>query len=187
MNTEPRLADEIRNGNEEALFSLMTLYYNDLYKYGLRFTAESSLTKDILQQFFLHIWENRKKLQAVGNIKGYVVVAFKRFLIQELRKISRQVALDVQSTDELEYPYEDYIIIFQQEKLLRKILFQAIKILSPRQKELLRLRYYEQLSYDEIAKKTSLSKRTIYNKIHEALKKLRSHVLLGRFHKNMYC
>jgi len=186
MNTEPRLADEIRNGNEEALFSLMTLYYNDLYKYGLRFTAESGLTKDILQQFFLHIWENRTKLQQVENIKGYIVVAFKRFLLQELRKISSQI-ISVQSTDDMEYPFEDYIILFQQEKLLSKILYQAIKSLSQRQKELLKLRYYEQLSYEEIAQKTSLSKRTIYNKLHEALKKLRSDKLLENFHNNMYC
>lgn len=173
MNPELQLAKELRNGNEEALFSLMTIYYNDLYKYGLRFTAESNLTKDLIQEFFLHIWNNRTKFQSVENVKGYVLVSFKRFLFQELRKLSRQVGDSITPADELEYPFEDYIILFQENELLRQTLNRAIESLSKREKEIVRLRFYEQLSYDEICARTSLEIRTIYNVLHEALKKLR--------------
>lgn len=184
MKAELQFAKELRNGNEEALLSLMTLYYNDLYKYGLRFTAESNLTKDLLQEFFLHIWENRSKFQAVENIKSYLVVSFKRFLFQELRKLSRQVGDSVRPADELEYPFEDYIILFQESEELRKVLFEAIESLSKREKEMIRLRYYEQLSCEEIAAMTSLELRTVYNNLYEGLKKLRNHKLLLHLKKN---
>jgi|SRR4030095_4334250 len=184
MRAELQFAKELRNGNEEALLSLMTLYYNDLYKYGLRITAESNLTKDLLQEFFLHIWENRSKFQAVENIKAYLVVSFKRFLLQELRKFSREVGNAIRPADELEYPFEDYIILFQENEELRKVLFEAIQSLSNREKEMIRLRYYEQMSCEEIAAKTSLELRTIYNHIYEALKKLRNHKLLLHLKKN---
>ena len=187
MNPELKFAKELRNGNEEALFSLMTLYYNDLFKYGLRFTAEPNLTKDLIQEFFLHIWDNREKFKLVDHVKAYVVVSFKRFLLQELRKLSRQVGIECPPVDDLEYPFEDYIVIFQENEILRKTLSNAIESLSKREKELVRLRYYEQMTYEEIADKTSLTVRTIYNCLYEAIKKLRKHELVLSLRKNHYC
>lgn len=180
MNPEMRFVRELRSGNEEALFSLMKLYYNDLYKYGLRFTAESNLTKDLIQEFFLHIWNNRSKFQAVDNIKAYLIVSFKRFLLQELRKLSKQVGTAVKPAEEIEYPFEEYIILFQENEIMRQTLFKAIESLSKREKELVRLKFFEQLSYEEISSKTSLETRTVYNCLYEALKKLRSHQLILR-------
>lgn len=185
MDIKTKLAEQLRNGNEEALFSLMTLYYNDLFKYGLKFTAERNIAKDIIQQFILHIWANRTKFQVVENVDRYLFVAFKRFLIQELRKNSRHNAIYVGASVDLDYPDVELMIIFQQNELLSKALSQAIEALPQRQKELLQLRYYEQMSFEEIAKKTSLSARTIYNNLYEALKKLRSHELLKNTRNNI--
>ena len=186
MDLKTKLAEQLRNGNEEALFSLMTLYYNDLFKYGLKFTADRSLTKDIIQQFILHIWANRTKFQVVENVDRYLFVAFKRFLIQEHRKNSRRNAMHVETSVDAEYPDEELMIIFQQNELLSKALFNAIESLPQRHKELLRLRYYEQMSFEEIAQKTSLSARTIYNNLYEALKRLRSHELLKNTRNNIF-
>jgi len=185
MDIKTKLADQLRKGDEEALFSLMTLYYNDLFKYGLKFTADRSLTKDIIQQFVLHIWANRTKFQVVENVDRYLFVAFKRFLIQELRKNSRYNAMYAHTLIDAEYPDEVIMVIFQQNELLSKALFKAMESLPPRHKELLRLRYYEQMSFEEITQKTSLSTRTIYNNLYEALKKLRSHELLKNTHNNI--
>ncbi len=35
------------------------------------------------------------------------------------------------------------------------------------------MRFYEGLSYEEIVQRTGLTHRTVYNKVHEAIKKLR--------------
>jgi RNA polymerase sigma-70 factor (ECF subfamily) len=186
MIHQTKLADEIRNGSEEALFSLMTFYYNDLFKYGLKFTADANLTKDIIQQFILHIWSGRTKFQVVDNIERYLLVAFKRFIIQELRKNSRYNSMYTTSDGGLQYLDEQPMISFQQNELLSNTLLKAIETLPNRYKELLKMRYYEQMSFDDIAKKTSLSVRTVYNCLHEALKKLRSHELLKNIYKHVY-
>jgi RNA polymerase sigma factor (sigma-70 family) len=187
MKPEPKLAEQLRDGNEEALFSLMTVYYNDLYRYGLKLTADSNLTRDIIQQFIVHIWENRSKIMAAEHVEAYLLVSFKRFLIRELQKISSQNLYVLKASDDWEHPYEDYLIIEQEKELVRKKLDQAMECLSPRQKELLRLRYYDQMSFEQIALETSLSIRTVYNKLHEALKRLRSHEQLHHFHNQLYC
>jgi len=65
-----KLTDRLKHGDREALFSMMTCYYNDLFRYGIRFTSDKDLTKDIIGQFFLHIWDNRKRFAAAERRTG---------------------------------------------------------------------------------------------------------------------
>jgi RNA polymerase sigma factor (sigma-70 family) len=109
------------------------------------------------------------------------MVSFRNFLLNYHRKISRQ--LELSDSELVEYSYEDYIIAWQDKEAVRRMLLQAMQSLSMRQRELVQLRYYEQLSCEEIAGRTGLSLRTIYNKLHEALKKLRTHSLVESIRK----
>jgi RNA polymerase sigma factor (sigma-70 family) len=168
-----KLTERLRKGDKEALFALMTSYYNDLFRYGIKFTADKDLTKDIIGQFFLHIWDHRSSFASAENIKAYIIISYKRFVISYLTKISRQLNIEEQQPSSYEYPYEDYIIAWQNEEAKKKQLRNAIETLPGRQRQLIQLRFYEQMSYEEIAVKTSLSIRTVYNKLHEAIKKLR--------------
>ena len=172
--------------SEDALFSLMVLYYNDLFRYGIRFTADVDNTKDIVNQFFLHTWEQRKKFVAAENTKAYLLVSFKHFLINHLRKSFPFKSVADYPEEPMEHSYEDHIISFQRDEALKNALHQSIQSLPARQKELLLLRFYENMSYEEIAKSNSLSVRTVYNKIHLALKKLRSFDLLRQIRKNNF-
>jgi len=176
---------QLREGKEETLFSLMTLYYNDLFRYGIRFTADADTTKDIVNQFFLHVWEHRERFATAENIKPYMVVSFKRFVITYLRKSFPFTSIAEYPDELIEHSYEDYIIALQQNELLKKALYVSIQALPTRQKELLVQRFYENLSYEQIAARNSLSVRTVYNKIHLALKKLRSFQLLQQVRKNI--
>ena len=170
--------------SDDALFSIMTLYYNDLFRYGIQFTADVENTKDIVNQFFLHAWEQREKFVAAENIKAYLVVSFKRFLINHLRKSFPFKSVADYPEEPMEHSYEDYIICFEENEALKKALYASIQLLPGRQKELLMLRFYDNMSYEEIAEKNSLSIRTVYNKIHLALKKLRSFELIQHIRKN---
>ncbi|MNL43391.1 RNA polymerase sigma factor [compost metagenome] len=48
-----------------------------------------------------------------------------------------------------------------------------MEVLTEREKELIRLKFFDDLDYDEIAVKCGITKRTAYNITHDALKKLR--------------
>ena len=170
--------------SSDALFSIMTLYYNDLFRYGIRLTADVENTKDIVNQFFLHAWDHREKFVAAENIKAYLVVSFRRFLINHLRTTFPFKSVADYPEEPMEHSYEDYIICYQENEALKKALYESIQLLPSRMKELLMLRFYENMSYEEIAEKNSLNIRTVYNKIHLALKKLRSFELLQQIRKN---
>jgi len=163
--------------DEEVLFSLMGLYYDDIFRYGIKFTGDADETKDAINQFFIHFWDNRDKLGKVENLKAYLFVSFRRWLITRLQQSKKhyQVTLDDNLNNELvEQSYEEYLIGQVSNEELGLVLKNAIATLPVRQRKLLQLRFYEHLGFEEIAEKTSLSVRTIYNKLHEAIKKLRS-------------
>jgi RNA polymerase sigma-70 factor (ECF subfamily) len=181
MKTATELAKRLQQGNPEALFSLVSTFYNQLFRYGIRFTADKDLTKDLISQFFLHVWDHREQLAKAEHVEAYLMVSFRNFLLNYHRKISRQ--LDLSESELVEYSYEDYIIAWQDKEAVRGMLLQAMQSLSTRQRELIQLRYYEQLSCEEIAGRTGLSLRTIYNKLHQALKKLRTHSLVESLRK----
>lgn len=182
MKSQNELLKDFKSGDEQSLFLVMQYYYNDLFRYGIKFTADAEKTKDIINQFFLHIWDNRSKMTDVENIKNYLVVSFKRFLIQQLHKKKINIPF-LQSQQELaELPYESYIIATQQDSIIKKLLHDVVATLPPRQKQLLQMRFYEQMSYEAIAEKTSLSVRTVYNKLHEAVKKLRANSTIKKIY-----
>ena len=163
--------------NEEALFSLMGLYYNELFRYGVKFTGHVEETKDALNQFFIHFWEQREKLQKVDDLKAYLFVSYKRWLIVHLQKLQKHHSLFLTgdaNTGISEQSYEEYLINKLTEEESGQILKEAIKKLPARQRELLQLRFYDHLGFEEISRKTSLTVRTVYNKLHEAIKKLRT-------------
>ena len=45
----------LREGNEEALASLMRMYYDALYSYASRFTKDDALIKDCIQEVFISL------------------------------------------------------------------------------------------------------------------------------------
>jgi RNA polymerase sigma factor (sigma-70 family) len=183
MLSEQRLLEQWHSGDEEALFSLLLHYYNDLYKYGLKFTGDVDYAKDIVNNFFLHVWENRIRFSSAVKLKAYMIISFRHFLITQLKATGMQISDENIELSEL--PYEDYIIRTQCESSIKSALHEALKSLSPRQKELVMLRYFDELSYEEIAEKTSLTVRTVYNKLHIAIRNLRSNDLLTRIRKSL--
>jgi len=72
---------------------------------------------------------------------------------------------------------EEKLINKDEQNHLFKLLMTHINELPNRQRELIVLKFYEGLTYEEIVQKTGLSHRTVYNKIHEALKKLKMDIV----------
>jgi RNA polymerase sigma-70 factor (ECF subfamily) len=164
---------------------MMSFYYNDLFRYGIRFTADKDLTKDVIGQFFIHIWDHRDRFCAADNVKCYLIVSYKRFLTDYLKKISRQLNLPESEIASVEYPYEEYIIACQDREITKSLLQRIIQTLPPREKQLVQMRFYDQMTLNEISEKTGLSMRTIYNKLYEALKRIRGHALSENIRRNL--
>ena len=124
---------------------------------------------------FMEIWKTRMRLNKVKNIRSYLFTWLRRNIFHELSRLNseknKQSLFESSLSNIL--PYEDLLIAFQQNEEDRSNLQSALKNLSRGQMEVIRLKFFENLSYIEIAAKTSLSIRTVYNLIYEALGNLK--------------
>ena len=168
---------QLQRGNQQALLALYDSHYIGLLNYGVKLTGNRDLTRDCITQILLRLWDNRQKLPPVENVRSYLLTCLRREMISELKGETSRVTRNINaqlSLSDAELPYEEYLIQAQTNEALREKLAKAFEKLTEREKELLRLRFFEDLDYDEIAAQCSITKRTAYNIIHTAIKTLKA-------------
>ncbi len=163
-------------GDKEAFLAIYHENFRALFYYGFRLTADRELTKDCIQELFLDIWNTRPTLnKEVDNIQSYLFTWLRRKISRKQTKALRDRSNERsgQGADGVEYCYEQLLIAFQHTEEKKDQLTRALATLTKKQIEIIRLKYFDNLSYAEIAEKTSLSTRTVYNTIYEAISRLR--------------
>jgi RNA polymerase sigma factor (sigma-70 family) len=177
IHTDNLCWERLLQGDKEALYELYTKYYHTLLFIGLKHIHDSDLVKDVIQQQFLYLWEKRNALMPAKNVRSYIIISFLRRLTSDWIKARRTVNLEVawskKEEEGFETSWEETLILKDDHEAISKNLMAIINALPARQRELILLKFYEGLSYDDITQKTGLTHRTVYNKIHEALYKIK--------------
>ncbi len=162
---------QMKAGSEKAFECLYDKFFPLLFGYGLRFCAEREAVKDCLQDFFIDLYVRRASLQEVEYVKRYLYTAFRHRII---RKVSgKQPMLELLTSHyhfEVTFSHEQAMIQDQLDGLKQRKLLRAFKNLSSRQKEAVFLRFYENMSYEEIAdimkmKKVKYARTLVYRAI----------------------
>lgn len=168
--------EQMRAGNKQALFELYNHMYFHLIRFGLKLNADDELVKDCVNQIFLNLWDKRERLSAVANVKAYLMTSLKRCMLDQLAYTNKMTdAVNKMGAEEdwEELSYEEMMIRLQQDDELKDKLKIAIKQLTPRQMELIQLKFFEGLTYEQIAERTSQKVKTAYNTIYDAIKMLK--------------
>lgn len=168
--------EQMRLGDKNALFGLYNNLYFHLIRFGLKINPDDELVKDCVNQVFLNLWDKRSRLNPVENVKSYLMTSLRRCMLDQLAYIDRtNLAVHKMGNGEEmnELSYEDIMIGLQQDEENKNKLRVAIAQLTPRQFELIQLKFFEGLSYEQIAERTSQTVKTAYNTIYDAIKMLR--------------
>jgi RNA polymerase sigma factor (sigma-70 family) len=168
--------DNMITGDKEAFLAIYHNHYQALFYYGFSLTADRELTKDCIQELFLDIWNTRPTLnKEVENIQSYLFTWLRRKISRKQLRLSkdRDYQHSVEGSQSGEFCYEELLIAFQQTEEKKEQLKRALETLTKKQLEIIRLKFFDNLSYTEISAKTSLTTRTVYNIIHLAITRLR--------------
>ena len=184
MDNDNNLWQGLKQGDKEMFLALYKKYYHTLLFIGVKEMKDAHLVKDIIQQLFLYLWEKRETIQDARDVKSYLVTSFLRKLTADWKKNKQAGMLKVVWSSYPEDPQpnpEEKLIRKDEQSHLFQVLMDRINELPNRQKELITLKFYEGLTYEEIVQRTGLSHRTVYNKIHEGLKKLKLDIVKSRY------
>jgi len=170
------LWERLRAADKDAFFDLYKELYYPLVNFGIRVCADADISSEATDLVFTTIWEKHQTLSRVDNVEAYLRTFLKRKLLRILeRKKKLSIALNNAGADGdwMEMSYEEFIVKVQSDELVKHQLKNALEKLTFRQKQLIHLKFFDGLSYEQIAEQTNQTIKTAYNTIYDALKVLR--------------
>ena len=177
--------DDFRKGSKDALKFIYGENYSSLYNYGLKFTSDNELVKDLIQELFVELIDSGLRLSTTDNIRFYLLKALRNKLTNQLSKILKNTHSDVTSS---EFSFldsiESQLIKKEVEVELQLQMSNAIQKLSDKQQEIIYLHYYNNISYQEIAKLFEVEIQTVRNLMCRAVKTLRDDLFI-KFGKSL--
>jgi len=178
---EAEWLQRIEKNDEQALGLLMRKYYTDLYHYAARFTQDNELIKDCIQEVFISLWQRRQTIGIILSPKFYFLRAIKNKVLKSLDRLRRKPG-NQSLPEEYDFSHEfsiEKMIIAKQVSEENSIRLKTIlALLSKREKEVIYLKYYQYLDNGQIADLMNISRQSVYNLLHEAIRKLK-----GLWHK----
>ena len=173
---EQQIWDLFRRGDRKCFRYLYFLYYDSLYYYGLRISGDEIIVHDSLQDLFSDLWFTKENLASIKSTKAYLLSAMRRRVLNDLKKKRRKqaVALEfLKRQPDLAFSPEDLLIEKKEELLKQSIIAEALNRLPKRQKEVIYLRYYEELSNQEISVIMGINYQSVSNSLQKAFAFLR--------------
>lgn len=165
-----------KNGNTDAFDAIYRSHVQILYNYGRKFTPDADLVRDCIHNLFLEMWNHRQSLGDVYAVKSYLFKGLRRKLMRAFSQNNATQDLPHQEAFAISASYETQLLQEQSEETRRLHLLSIINKLSKRQREVIFLKYYENLSYEEVAAIMEININTVYNLISLAIGKLRTQV-----------
>jgi RNA polymerase sigma factor (sigma-70 family) len=166
----------LKQGDEKALAFLMREHYSDIFNYASKFSKDSSLISDCIQEVFISLWQRRESATSILSLKYYLLRAVKNKVLKALHASSRRTYPSMEKEYEFfqEFSIEKKIIEKQISEEKAEKVKQVLSLLSKKQQEIIYLKYYQHLDYGQIADLMSITRQSVYNLLHETIQKLRN-------------
>ena len=162
-----------REGDVNAFEEMHRRYYPVLYSHAYRRLPEREEIKDILQEVFTCLWNNRLTLTFESGINAYlytcvrnrIINVYKHHRIKDLYLHSLECfAKDPDMNTDERLRTKELIALLEQE----------IEALPPKMSLVFKMSRQEQLSHKQIAQKLDISVLTVRKQINNSLKILRT-------------
>ncbi len=175
---DPGLWDDFRQGDLGAFTELYNRYVQRLYNYGKRFVSDSALVEDCIQDLFVELWNKKEHLGRTDSPQNYLLKAIRNKLLRRLSQGQKFIAEELENYDfVIELSHEMALINEQAGFEQRAKLQRALEKLTKRQREIIFLKFYENLSYQQIASVMSVEVRYAYNLVSLAIDALKQNLL----------
>jgi RNA polymerase sigma-70 factor (ECF subfamily) len=167
----------LRGGDIEAIAGLIERYQHRLYRYLLRLVSQPSTAEDLFQQTWLRVMERIQNYDPRRSFEGWLFAVAHNLAIDYLRRRlpesldeplgPERTLSDVTRSDDPD-ALEQFLSKERADRLLA-----AVAELPPTFREVITLRFEEEMKIEEMAGVLGLPTGTIKTRLHRALKALR--------------
>ncbi|MFW0862386.1 MAG: RNA polymerase sigma factor [Candidatus Komeilibacteria bacterium] len=167
--TDKVLVLKSRLGNKEAFGTLYNKYINKIYRFAFYKTSSKELAEDIASQSFLKLWEKIAQGGPIQSVQALLYQIARNLIIDHYRsKYNTEVPLEFELDSQAVHIDEKI-----HSKIDNELLRPAVMKLKEEYREVVVLRYIEELSISEIAKIVDKSNGNVRTLTHRALAELK--------------
>jgi len=166
------LVELVKSGNERAFGEIVNRYEKKVFFVIKRMLNDDDETADATQEVFIKVHDSLKRFRGEANLYTYIYRIATNVAISYLRKrkVRAVVRLDETITNILTGGKEPQREADQSE--LKKLVAQAVAALPVQQRQVFILRFYEELSYEEISQVMRRSIGALKANYFHAMKKI---------------
>lgn len=169
IDTDQMLVDRVSSGDREAMKQFYERHYSGLFAFLFGRGADQGLAHDTAQETMLQVWRAASKFSGKSSVKTWMYTIARNKLIDRQRKNRRLSFVDTvpDAADPALNP-EGLLLAAGEAERVRA----CLKKLKPEHRNALRLAFYEDLNYEEIAGLEDIPVGTVKTRIYHAKKLL---------------
>ncbi len=179
--TDEQLMALLCGGQDEALAELVRRYQNDLFRFCLHYLRNTEVALEKTQETYLRVFSARDRFDKTRSFKPWMLCIARNLCLNELKR-KKAVQMETiesfasASRDEsgyLEPASEDSPSELLMADERKRALMDAMGRLDQDARELIMMRYFEQMAAKEIADVVESTEGAVRTRLHRALNQLR--------------
>jgi len=154
---------------------MFTVFYPVLAAYCCKYVKNEEVARDIVQDIFLNVWENRCKIDFSRPLHSYLLKLAHNQCVNYLQRLKVEKKYMTQISMqllEMETHYDDLFDQLAADAMQERI-DQTVEKLPAQCRDIFRKSRYEGMSHQDIAQNLNISVRTVETQIYRALKILK--------------
>jgi RNA polymerase sigma-70 factor, ECF subfamily len=172
LQNDPELIADVNVGNKEAFAAIYRAHFSGLCDFTYYITQDAEVAKELVQDTFMAIWEQRRTWSPHSTIRSYLYKAVKNRSLDFLKhqKVVRKYEQNNQNSESDDRNQDDQI----SQRELATAIDKEIERLPEKCRIIFIMSRQQGLTYNEIAEVQGVSIKTVETQIGRALKKLRT-------------
>ena len=167
---DPDLIEAFRQGDEFAFVALYDRYKGAVYAYSARMLLDRAAAEDVLQETFARAYEHRDRLLNSTSFKAWLFTIARNQCLNALRKRGREVPFAPNAPEPPAPGATPFGNLLKSEQA--DLVQRTLAALPPSYREVVVLREYQNLSYDEIAAVTRTTVSSVKSRLFKARRKI---------------
>ncbi|HEV7424103.1 MAG TPA: RNA polymerase sigma factor [Candidatus Paceibacterota bacterium] len=156
-----------------------------LWRYCYFKISDRELAKDLVQETYLRTWNYLSKGEEIQNIRAFFYKTLSNLIIDEYRdkgSVKKSVSLDTMAETGFDPGFDD--VEATEDRLDAEQAMKLMQKIPEPDRELIFMRYIQDMSIKEIAEFLKESENNVAVKIHRGLKKVKK-IFNQNFNKNL--
>jgi len=165
--TDPELLALLKEGKHDAFKEIYLRYNSLLFAYAFRRLQNREEAMDVVQEVFIHLWENRSDFVIKSYLSGFlyksvlnkILDIWKHNSVVRKHVLSQSVQIDVDAVE------TDFLI---REKEVSNMIAREIAAMPPRMREVYELKFKQYFTVKQIASELGISENTVATQLQRA-------------------